>query len=217
MNHDDVLEQFRQLPIAAVSDALDRLGIAGQCHGLRPLQFGWAMVGRAFTVEYRPCGVVKGTVGDFIDDVPPGAVVVLDNAGRTDCTVWGDILTLTASRRRVAGTVIWGVCRDVRKSRELDYPIFSCGHYMRTGKDRVEVAHLNQPVALAEVQVAPGDLVIGDDDGVLVVPQSREVEVLRVAQEIEAAERSIIGAVEAGYPLREAREQFRYHTLQRRE
>jgi 4-hydroxy-4-methyl-2-oxoglutarate aldolase len=217
MSQDRVVEQFRELPIAAVSDALDRLGIAGQCHGLRPLRFGWTMVGRAFTVEYRPCGTVKGTVGDFIDDVPAGAVVVLDNAGRTDCTVWGDILTLTASRRQVAGTVIWGVCRDVRKSRELDYPIFSCGHYMRTGKDRVEVAHLNEPVTVAEVQVAPGDLVIGEDDGVLVVPQAREAEVLRVAQEIEAAERRIIAAVEAGHSLREARRQFHYHTLQRRE
>ncbi|MCL6564761.1 MAG: RraA family protein, partial [Firmicutes bacterium] len=142
---------------------------------------------------------------------------VLDNAGRTDCTVWGDILTLCAHRRQMAGTVIWGVCRDVRKSRELDYPIFSVGHYMRTGKDRVEVAHLNQPVTVADVQVAPGDIVIGEDDGVLVVPQSKEAEVLRVAQEIEGAERQIIAAVEAGRTLREAREAFHYHTLQRRD
>lgn len=101
-----------------------------------------------------------------------------------------------------------GGCRDVRKSRDLDYPIFSVGHYMRIGKDRVEVAHLNEPVTVAEVLVAPGDIVFGEDDGVLVVPRGREAEVLRVAQAIEEAERQIITAVEAGRALREARKAF---------
>ncbi|MBX5465963.1 MAG: RraA family protein [Firmicutes bacterium] len=214
---DSIVEAFRALPIAAVSDALDRLGIAGTCLGIKPLVFGWKMVGRAFTVEYRPCGIEKGTVGDFIDDVPEGGVVVLDNAGRLDCTVWGDILTLTAHRRGLAGTVVWGVCRDVRKSRELNYPIFSCGHFMRTGKDRVEVSHINEPITVSEVQVRPGDLVIGEDDGVLVVPRERETEVLRVAQQIEAAESQILDAVRDGMRLVDARARFQYHTLQRRE
>ena len=72
---------------------------------------GGAGVGTAFTVRYRPCGMVKGTVGDFLDDVQPGQVVVLDNGGRRYGTVWGDIMTVYAQKRGVAGTVIDGVCR----------------------------------------------------------------------------------------------------------
>ena len=109
-----VVEDFRDLPTAAVSDALDRLGLVGCCEGILPLDFGLNLVGRAVTVRYRPVGEVdRGTVGDYIDDVEPGSIVVLDNAGRTDCTVWGDILTAVATRRGIGGTVINGVCRDV--------------------------------------------------------------------------------------------------------
>src|SRR5207245_7999461 len=111
--------------------------------------------------------VVKGSVGDYIDDVPPGDVVVLDNGGRLDATVWGDILTIMAHRRNLGGTVIHGVCRDVDRSLELNYPIFSRGNYMRTGKDRVQADGYNVPVSLGEVRVVPGQLLLGDADGIV--------------------------------------------------
>ena len=74
---------------------------------------GSKAVGEAFTVKYRPCGSVKGTVGDFLDEVPAGHVVVLDNGGRTYATVWGDIMTVYSQKRGIAGTVRDGVCRDL--------------------------------------------------------------------------------------------------------
>ena len=89
--------------------------------------------------------------------MPPGDVVVLDNAGRLDCTVWGDILTAVSHRRGIGGTVIHGVCRDVSRALELGYPIFSRGRYMRTGKDRVEVESMQAPISLGEVQVRQDD------------------------------------------------------------
>lgn len=212
---DNVVETFKTLPAAAVSDALDRLGLEGACLGIRPLRFGWTMVGRAVTVKYRPCGLDKGTVGDYIDDVDPGAVVVLDNHGRLDCTVWGDILTTAAHRKGVAGTVIDGVCRDVNRSLALNYPIFSRGYYMRTGKDRVEVDGMDVPVEVSKILVHPGDVVLGNDDGVVVIPRARENEVLEVAQAIEDTERQIGEAVGQGQRLVDARQTFRYHQLQR--
>jgi len=124
------IEAFKGLSVAAVSDAIDRLGLHGACLGISPLAAGNRMAGRAFTLKYIPVGVVKGTVGDYIDDVPPGDVVVLDNAGRLDCTVWGDILTSIAHKRGIAGTVINGVCRDVARSFDLHYPIFSRAKYI---------------------------------------------------------------------------------------
>lgn len=213
---DPRIEAFKKLSAAAVSDALDRLGLHGACLGIAPLAAGHRMVGRAFTIKYIPVGVVKGTVGDYIDDVPPGNVVVLDNAGRPDCTVWGDILTSIAHKRGVAGTVIHGVCRDVARSYELRYPIFSRGKFMRTGKDRVQVDGMNVPVSLGDVQVRPGDILIGSDDGVVVVPREKEEEILSLARSISEAEEKILAEALAGTRLDEARKKHRYHELQRR-
>jgi 4-hydroxy-4-methyl-2-oxoglutarate aldolase len=211
---DDIVEGFKKLASASISDALDRLGIHGMVQGIAPLANGHHVVGRAFTLKYIPCGVVKGTVGDYIDDVPPGGVVVLDNAGRLDCTVWGDILTTVASARGIAGTVIHGVCRDVAGSLDVGYPIFSRGHFMRTGKDRVQVDGTNVPVSLGDVQVRPGDIVIGTDDGVLVVPVENEAEVLEIATGVSEAEERIIADVKAGAKLVDARKKHGYHQLQ---
>lgn len=174
------------------------------------------MVGTAYTIRYVPVGAVRGTVGDYIDDVLPGDVIVLDNNGRTDCTVWGDILTVTAKMKGISGTVIDGVCRDVPTILEEKYPIFSRGRFMMTGKDRVMVDAVQVMVSLGKVQVKPGDILVGDDSGVVVVPQEMAEKVLEAAQAIEEAEGSIVEAIRGGMSLKEARQKFSYHKLQSR-
>jgi len=213
---DALVEEFKKLSVALVSDALDRLGIHGQCLGIQPIAPGSKTAGRAFTLKYIPCGMNKGTVGDYIDDVPPGDVVVMDNAGRVDCTVWGDILTSVANKRRLAGTVIHGACRDVARSVDLGYPIFSRGKFMRTGKDRVQLEGVNVPISLGDVQVRQGDIVFGSDDGVLVVAKEYETDVLSMAQSMSEAEERILSAAIQGERLDELRRTFKYHELQRR-
>ena len=205
----------QRLGTALLSDALDRLGRSGCALGLRPLSDGQYMIGRAFTIRYVSAGYPPGTVGDYIDDVPPGSVVVLDNSGRTDCTVWGDILTAVAHSRGIAGTVIDGVNRDVDRALSLGYPIYSRGRYMRTGKDRVEVSGMQCPVTLGGVQVRPGDTIVGDSDGVVVLAADIAEEVMAMAAEVAATEASILSEALSGVPLREARRRHGYHTLQR--
>ena len=86
-------------------------------------------------MRYAPAdGAASGTVGDFLNDVPQGAVIVIDNDGRTDVTVWGGIMTEIASARGVAGTVINGVCRDVSACLAQSYPLFSRGRFMRPAR-----------------------------------------------------------------------------------
>lgn len=122
----DLVKLFRGLDTPAVSDALDKLGLPGQCLGIMPLDhYATPIVGPAFTVRYVSASTPPGTVGDFIDDVADGDVVVIDNGGRTDCTVWGDIMTQYAGQRRIAGTVIDGVCRDVSRALGDGYPLFT--------------------------------------------------------------------------------------------
>ena len=206
-----------RLDTATLSDALDKLGIAGQCYRIKPRAAAFRMAGRAWTLLYGPAANPPGTVGDYIDDVPPGSVIVLDNGGRDNATVWGDILTEIAHRRGIAGTLIDGVCRDTALCTQLGYPVFSSDHWMRTGKDRVQVEATGVPVTIGEVRVAPGDLVRGDADGVVVIPRAHEDRVLHTAEQIEAAENRIREAVRGGMRLDAARSQFKYHQLQTRE
>lgn len=214
MRADDVHRALAALGTTDVSDALDRIGIAGQCLGIAPLDRRFRLVGQACTLRYAPVGVDPGTVGDYIDDLDAGQVVVIDNAARTDVTVWGDLLTSTAARNGVAGTVIDGACRDVGRSLELGYPIFARGTFMRTGKDRVRVEAVGEPVTVGGVRVSPGDWLLGDGDGVVVVPLHRAEQVVEAATEISAAEAHIRRAVEAGAALHDARARFGYHRLQ---
>src|SRR2546427_8329129 len=95
---DAQVEQFQAFSTTTISDALDRLGVAGQVFGIRPLDRAFRLAGRAFTVRTIPVSAARGTVGDYVDDVPPGNIVVLDNSGRLDATGWGDILTTMAHR-----------------------------------------------------------------------------------------------------------------------
>ena len=208
------VERARRLDTATISDALDRFSIAGQCYRIKPRSPSFRLAGRAFTLLYGPASNPPGTVGDYIDDVPAGSVLVLDNGGRDNCTVWGDILTEIANRRGIAGTVIDGICRDVALALELNYPLYSRDHWMRTGKDRVQVEATNVPVNIGDARVSPGDLLVGDTDGVVVIPREHEDKVLAAAEEIHATENRIREAVRGGMRLDEARKQFRYHQLQ---
>lgn len=209
-------ERLKRLDTATVSDALDRLGIVGQCYKISPRDPNFRMVGRAYTILYGPAAKPPGTVGDFIDEVTPGSVIVLDNGGRDDATVWGDILTEIAHRRGIAGTVIDGVNRDVRLCRALGYPVFSRDNWMRTGKDRVQVEAVNVPVTIGGARVRPGDLMLGDADGVVVIPAEHEDAVLAAADDIHDTEEAIRAACRAGQRLDEARAAFKYHQLQTR-
>jgi 4-hydroxy-4-methyl-2-oxoglutarate aldolase len=209
------ISRAAKIDTATLSDALDKLGIAGQCIGIKPLSPAFRLCGRAYTLAYAPSGP-GGTVGDYIDDIAPGGVIAIDNGGRADATVWGDILTLCAHRIGIAGTVIDGACRDTHLALELGYPIFTRSYSMRTGKDRVQLEATGTVINVGDARVGAGDLLRGDADGVVAIPASREEEILDIAEGIEAAESRIRDAIKSGARLDEARRQQNYHKLQRR-
>lgn len=213
----ELVALFEGLDTPGVSDAMDKLGLPGHCFDIMPLDnYAGVVVGPAFTVKYVAASTPAGSVGDFIDDVAAGDVLVIDNDGRTDCTVWGDIMTQYAGSRQIAATVIDGVCRDVSRALADRYPLFTRGRFMRTGKDRVQVEGVNVPVSIGKARVVARDIVVADANGVLVVPRARAQEVAELARKIEAAESRIRAQIEQGKTLGEARAAMGYHTLQRK-
>ncbi|KAI8714939.1 hypothetical protein NCS52_01000400 [Fusarium sp. LHS14.1] len=213
----ELIALFADSDTPGVSDALDKLGIPGQAFNIMPLaNYQKTTVGPAFTVRYVPASNPPGSVGDFIDDVAPGDFVVIDNSGRTDCTVWGDIMTQYAGLRGIAGTVIDGMCRDVDRAISDNYPVFTAGRWMRTGKDRVQVGGVNESIGVGNVRVSPRDIVVADANGVVIVPRDRAREVAALAKTIEKSEEGIRSMISQGSTIAEAREKLGYHTLQRK-
>jgi regulator of RNase E activity RraA len=202
---------------ATVSDALDLAGVDGQFWGPRRLSGSGVVAGPAFTVAFEPVSEGgRAPAAEFLDDVPPGAVVVLANNGPI-CTVWGDILAETAKVRRVAGTVIDGLCRDIDRIRELDYSLWARGAFMRSGKNRVRMTAVQQPVEVgsgAERRtVRPGDIVCADGSGVTLVPARLLEETVERVERIAAMEARVLGDIRSGMPLRDARSRHGYNNV----
>lgn len=200
---------------ASVSDALDMLGIEDTgLLGLNRMSGAGAIAGPAYTLRFVPVEPGRpAPAGEFIDDVPPGRVVLIANDGITHCTVWGDLLATVAISRGVAGTVIDGACRDLGEIRALGYPLWSKASYMKSGKQRVRLEAVQVPVTVCGVRVEPGDVIVADDAGALMVPagaaQATADRILKVA-EVEAAIRRDLAE---GIPLREARAAHGYNAL----
>lgn len=211
-----IIERFKKLDTTCVSDAMDRCGVFGAFEGIKAVVPGTSLCGQAFTTHNIPCTEKKETAGDYLDQVEEGQVVVIDNAGRTNMTVWGDLMSWVAMNNGVAGTIIDGVCRDIPAIREMKYPIFTKGVNMVTGKQRVFMDAYNVPVSIGGVTVKPGDLIMADDSGALCIPFDYVMDVLQAAEEIDQKEKLIIGYVKEGKSLKEARQLTGYHTLQSR-
>jgi 4-hydroxy-4-methyl-2-oxoglutarate aldolase len=215
-----IVEEFGHHSTPNISDACERSGIKTTCDGIIPMVQGVRIAGPAVTVRYVPLDpmapVTKEDVGEHLFDVTkPGDVVVIDNGATTANSCWGDILTFTAMKLKLAGTVIDGVFRDYDTILEMRYPIFSRGRIPTTGKGRIQLDGINVPIRVGGIQVRPGDLIAGDDTGLLRVPFEKVEQVLTDTKEIEAAEESILDSVKAGLTLREAREKYGYFRLQK--
>lgn len=215
MHDEEIIEEYKKLDTASISDALDGLGISGGILGLKHRTPGTTMVGYAYTVRYSSRDInEKGfsSAGNYIDNVPSGSVIVIDNGGRDDCTNWGNILTNKAVMGNIRGTVLWGAVRDIRENQKLNYPIFSKFVFMQSGKNRVVKVSEQCSVRIGHVTINPGDLMVGDENGCVAVPSQRIQEVLEMAMNVLATEKMIVSAINRGVSLEEARKIYHYDT-----
>lgn len=176
----------KDLYTAVLSDVLDELGYRDQAMppSIRPLDDSLVMAGRARTGSYRE--VYSVVPGDnpyaleiaLVDDLRPGEVAVLGCGGSSRIAPWGELLSTAARARRAAGCLTDGFVRDIKFIRQMKFPVFHGGIAPLDSKGRGKVAEIDVPIRCGGVAVAPGDLVVGDADGVVVVPRAVESVVL---------------------------------------
>lgn len=165
------------LPTALVSDAAAApIAMAAR---IRPAWRGARLAGRAFTVRTPPCeyAAVREAVGRAV----PGDVVVIDGGGAVECALWGGMLSRLGLERGFAGVVVDGAVRDLDEIEELGFPAFAVTS-IPTPPRREQPGEIGVPITCGGVEVRPGDLVYGDRDGVVVVPQELHETILAGAQ-----------------------------------
>lgn len=200
---DELVARLSPLDTCCVSDALDALGLDGAVDGLHPVWEGAKVVGRAVTTKLEPGTAPAGSPpvhlgARAIEAADPGDVIVIDNGGRATMGSWGGLLALAASIRGVAGVVLDGACRDVDEARDLQFPAFARGGAMRTARARVYEASCGEPVALGGVPVHPGDIVMADGSGVVVLAAADAERVVERAQQIARREQAMAERLRAG-------------------
>ena len=184
---------------ATIYEALGKAGdVAPHIQGIVP---GARITGVAFTVK-SPIGQSQG-LAQAVDVAPAGSVIVVDVDDTALATGWGGSASLAAHRRGIAGALTNGAARDIEQIRSVGMPVFAAGATVR-GAYRSEAAELQVPVAIGGAVIAPGDIVVGDSDGVVVVSQRAFETILECVRARDARETEIDRRIAAGMSYAEA-------------
>ncbi len=198
---DEWVERLGKLDSCAVSDAQDKLGIKGTVIGILPLYETGRIAGRAVTFKLKTKGnetTVRHLGTAAVEAADPGDIIVCDHRGRTDVAGWGGILSTAAKTKGVVGVIIDGASRDVDEAKGLGLPLFARAAVPLTARGRIVEESTNEPIEIGGVSLAPGDYIIADNSGVVVVPQDRVTEVVPEAENIVAREQAMAADVMAG-------------------
>jgi regulator of RNase E activity RraA len=208
MDTAQLLQRCKAIGTSTWSDALDQCGISGVVRGLVQRSGGGRFAGFAVTARER-----AGTLGSFpraefgvgkmIAAIEPGDVLMAD-VGGADISTFGGLAALATQKRGAAAVVIDGGCRDVEEIRASGLWLASRSVTPTTGKTRLKLEALGEPVTIGGISVKPGDLVAGDDTGIVVVPRSDLARVLEAAERMLATDAAVEQALRAGKSFSEA-------------
>ncbi|WP_175774300.1 RraA family protein [Burkholderia anthina] len=204
MNQPSMLERLASLDTNTVSDALDFLGLPGATVGLRPLWNCPKVVGRASTIQLGPKTDARPTVhliSPVVDAVTTDDRVLVIAGGTDGISCWGDILANAATAKRIRGSVIDGLSRDIEGSEAVGYPVYGRGVTMISARNRVVQIASGTPVQMGGVTVHQDDYVIADRCGTVFVPAARIDDVLDLGERIATRQAGMVAAVRAGRPV----------------
>jgi 4-hydroxy-4-methyl-2-oxoglutarate aldolase len=216
MDREPLVERLSKVDSCAVSDALDSLGLKGATWGVRPQWPCPRIVGRAMTMKIKPVGLEQPTqhLGTpAIEAAKPGDIIVIDNGGRPDISTWGGLLSLSAKLKGLSGVVIDGACRDIDEARDLGFPVYSRGVVPMTARGRVMQESFNLEIQFAGVQVHPGDLIIADGSGVVIIPKEKEQEAVEAAEAVFQKEAEMAAGIREGFSGLEMLEKLGYEQM----
>jgi len=219
MAREAIIERLAKLDTCAVSDALDSLGLKGATWGVRPQWPCGRIVGRAVTMKIKPAGLQAPTqhLGTApIEAAKSGDIIVIDNGGKLEFSCWGGLLALSAKLKGLSGVVIDGACRDIDEARELGFPVYARGAVPMTARGRVIQDTFNAEIQFAGVQCHPGDLVIADGSGVVIIAKEREEDVVAAAEAIYQQEQEMADGIRKGYSGLEMLEKLGYEQMLKR-
>ncbi len=208
-----ILEKLRQIPTAFISDYLKQIGIVNHTlRGVRPLSpfpsYKQHIAGPAITMALAPVSEAYPYTQapymhtEIVEQAEPGDVIVIAGQG-APFGFWGDHTTHQAMKQRLSAVVIDGFTRDSRPIRETGFPVFSTGVTFESYVRRYDPVGYNIPVGCAGAMVRPGDVIVGDDDGVLVIPVEVLQQVATGIAVVDEAETELRQAVETGTPWKE--------------
>jgi len=176
-----------------LSDSMQRLYAGGP--QLRPMHNGAKLFGPAFTVKTAPGDNLL--IHKAIDTAEPGDVIVVDGGGFNDYALIGELMSARAEQRGVAGMVIWGAIRDSADLAKGSFPVYASGVTHR-GPYKNGPGEINVPITIGGMPVNPGDIIVGDADGLVAVPQDQAEEILASAKSIVAKEDASMKQIRAG-------------------
>ena len=212
-----IVSQLLNVSIPNISDALDRLGIEGAPHGVLPIYPCRKIAGPAATLKLVPAGkaeesTVLGTLRAIVKG-GAGSVLVIDCSENPKVNAFGGVAGATSQHHGLAGCVTDGPVRDVDEYKIYGLPVYARGIVQQSVRGRSSCAGFGIEVKLGGVRVRPGDFIVADENGTLVIPQERLAEVLAFAQKVKATEEAVIAAVRAGADPVEAHEKVNYDNM----
>ena len=211
--------RLEKLSTTNLSDALDKVGVRGAVIGLRPLFGRPKVVGLAVTIKITAAGIEKSKhhLGvEAIASAQYGDIIAIDNRGDVHNNCWGEILACAAKAKGVSSVVIDGAARDVDACEDLGFPVFAKGVIQITARGRIVQEAFNCPIRLGDVQVRPGDVLVGDVNGVVVLPPEKLDEIIFEAEGIMEKEEAMKKDLLAGLDVLEVDRKYSYEQMLRR-
>lgn len=201
---DELLDRYQKLYTGAVNDVLREFCYLNQAlpNSIIPLREYHTIAGFAFTVKSSPNVKISGEMEfrtQMIDSMGVNSFVMWDSSKDEKATLWGGVMTATAKSKKVRAACIDGGIRDTHQIIEADFPVFYKYRTSNGSLGRCLITHFQIPILIGDVLIKPNDIVLGDIDGVLVVPRDIAYDVLIRAEEIRENEKKIFGWVKEGY------------------
>ncbi|MGF1639294.1 MAG: RraA family protein [Cyclobacteriaceae bacterium] len=215
VSDEELLSRYEKIYTGAINDVLREFTLLNQALPIRikSLREYQTVAGFAFTVKSSSSTRVKGEMEfrtKMLDEMHPNAFVIYDTSGDEESTSWGGVMTATAKGKGVKAACIDGGIRDTHQILEADFPVFYKYKSSNGSLGRCLITDYQVPIQIDKCFIKPGDVIMGDVDGVLVVPREIAYEVLQRAEEIKENEKKIFGSVKEGQSAKDITEKGGY-------